>query len=678
MKKPKRIIISIISIILVVVAGVLVYYNFFYDANKLSIKEREWLDDHKSSNIDINVPNDLNTFGYKGMGIFFDFLTDFEKQYSISFNKNATSVATDVSGLGFIASKDYKKEDLLIYKDHYILISKNEKVITNYRNITGSSIGVTADTLTRITNIYSENMTYNTFDSREKLLEALSNDTVEYIIVPRIEYIDTILSNNYKIIYHFSDLVINFYLKFGEDERLNSILTKFYNVWMESDYENTYYEYLYNLYVEKLGLTQVETDTLTNREYVYGFVPSTPYQTLSSSNYGGIAIAYLNDFSKLSGVEFTYYKYSNVEKLIKNFNSKKIDLMFANSNIGVNNLNIYSNLNNKYYIISPLEKDLNISDIKELTNEKVIVLENTKLYGYLNSIPDLQIEVVASEKDLIKAAKKEKTIVIDANTYDYLVNKEINDYSIRYTGYTNENYSYQYVNNTDAFYKLFSAYIPFLDQNILINQGLISYKTADLSGSVISTIAKYTLGVIALALIIISINYYTKNRITFKTKIKKEEKLKYVDLLTSLKNRNYLNEKKHVWNQNTIYPQAIIVIDLNNVKYLNDTFGHDEGDKQIKAAANIFIKTQLDNTEIMRTDGNEFMIYLVGYSEKQVLNYMKKLVREFKTLPYEYGAAFGFSMIVDDLKLIDDAISEATIQMRENKEKFEAKDETED
>ena len=86
------------------------------------------------------------------------------------------------------------------------------------------------------------------------------------------------------------------------------------------------------------------------------------------------------------------------------------------------------------------------------------------------------------------------------------------------------------------------------------------------------------------------------------------------------------------------------------------------------AAANILHQTQLDNTEIMRTDGNEFMIYLVGYQEKQVINYLKKLVKEFNDLPYEYGAAFGFSMIVDDLKLIDDAINEATIQMRENKE----------
>ena len=138
-------------------------------------------------------------------------------------------------------------------------------------------------------------------------------------------------------------------------------------------------------------------------------------------------------------------------------------------------------------------------------------------------------------------------------------------------------------------------------------------------------------------------------------------------MLTSLKNRNYLNEKMEIWNQNTIYPQGIIVIDLNNIKYLNDTFGHEEGDKQIQGAANSLIKTQLDNTEIMRTDGNEFMVYLVGYSEKQVVSYIKKLLKEFKKLPYDYSAAVGFSMINDDLKLIEDAINEASEMMRENK-----------
>ncbi|MDD4187262.1 MAG: GGDEF domain-containing protein [Bacilli bacterium] len=675
MKKKKSKIIAIIIILILIIISLTIFYKFYYDVNKLNIQEKQWLDNNKSTVININVPNDLNVFGYKGVGVFFDFLEDFEKKHLVSFNEVPIDTLNDSLELGFVASKDITSSDLPIYKDHYILIGKNEEVITDYSDIAGSTIGVSATILTRISNIYSDSMVYTTYETREELIEGLNSDAVKYSIVPKTEYLDVILANNYKIIYHFSDLNLNYYLRLGSDEVLNSILTKYYNFWIENDYEEIYYDYLYNLYVEKLGLTQAETDTLTNKNYIYGFVPSSPYQTLASSNYGGIAMAYLNDFSKFSGVEFTYNKYKTPEKLVKGFNDNKLDLMFVDTNIEIGKNNIYTNLNNIYYIISPLEKELYLADIKEASFEKITVLENSKLYSYLNTIPEANLEVVASEKELFKAVKNKKTIAIDANTYNYYVNQEIKDYSIVYTGFTSQNYSFEYINNTDAFYKLFSTYVTSLDQKSLINQGLISYKSADYSGNIIANIAKYTLLVIGLGTIILTTIHYTKNKIILNTKIKKDEKLKFVDLLTSLKNRNYLNEKKNVWNQNTIYPQGIIVIDLNKVKFLNDTYGPDEGDKQIKAAANILIKTQLDNSEIMRTDGNEFMIYLVGYSEKQVLNYMKKLVREFKHLPHEHGAAFGFSMIVDDLKLIDDALAEATIQMRENKENLGVKNE---
>ena len=158
------------------------------------------------------------------------------------------------------------------------------------------------------------------------------------------------------------------------------------------------------------------------------------------------------------------------------------------------------------------------------------------------------------------------------------------------------------------------------------------------------------------------------------TKVKNNEKIRYVDMLTCLKNRNYLNDRIEIWNQNTVYPQCVVVLDLNNVKYLNDTFGHEEGDKQIKAVANVLFKTQLENTELLRTDGNEFMIYMVGYTEKKVVSYIKKLLKEFKKLPYEYGVAIGFSMINDDLKLIEDAFNEAMLMMRKNKSTFEEND----
>ena len=88
-------------------------------------------------------------------------------------------------------------------------------------------------------------------------------------------------------------------------------------------------------------------------------------------------------------------------------------------------------------------------------------------------------------------------------------------------------------------------------------------------------------------------------------------------------------------------------------------------------ASNILINTQLENTDIIRTDGNEFLVYMVGYDDKKVIAYIRKLYKELQQLPHEFGAALGYSMIEDDIKTIDDAINEATLDMRKNKRNLE-------
>ena len=152
--------------------------------------------------------------------------------------------------------------------------------------------------------------------------------------------------------------------------------------------------------------------------------------------------------------------------------------------------------------------------------------------------------------------------------------------------------------------------------------------------------------------------------------VKITDRQKYTDMLTSLKNRNYLNVKLPEWEACEVFPQSIIVVDLNNVKYVNDNYGHEEGDELIIKAAGILVNTQLENSEIIRTDGNEFLIYLVGYSERQISTYAKKLAKEMKNLPHEFGAAVGYSMITDEIKTLDDAINEATLEMITNKEDY--------
>ena len=148
----------------------------------------------------------------------------------------------------------------------------------------------------------------------------------------------------------------------------------------------------------------------------------------------------------------------------------------------------------------------------------------------------------------------------------------------------------------------------------------------------------------------------------------KEDRLKYHDMLTSLKNRNYLRAHVDEWDEAKITPRTVIIADLNKLKYVNDNYGSAEGNILIKKAAAILINTQLEKSEIIRTDGNEFLIYLIGYNEKQVNTYINKLSREFEKLPHGFGAAIGYSMILDEIKTIDDAINEASSAMREDKE----------
>lgn len=677
MKKTKKIIITIVTLVVVAVAGIFVFYNYFYDKNQLTISEKEWINTHKTNITSFNVPSDLNIFASSGKGVFYDFLDELTKKYDLKINKNVVPISGS-AGLGFVVNNKISDEDLLIYEDHYVVISKDYTAVKTFKDLSGKKIGGLASIISRVSSSYTDSNSYTTYETKEALTKALTDGEVSYIIVPLAEYIDEVLYNKFNIVYHLDNFVNYYYIHLGNDKTLNSIITKHYNEWINNDYEKSYYNNTYRLFCEKLSISDVESDNLTNKIYNFGFVNQTPFNALNSSKYGGIIFAYLEEFSKFSKVDFTYTKYKTYSELINSFNNNKLDLIFDPSSLETKNTKLNTNIKEKFYIISPLTKNLSIVNLNEINNETIYVIKDSSLAKYLSDLSNIKVETVKDEKALIRKAKKNNIIALDAETFDYYRNDRIKNYQISYTGYTSANFSFKYINANDTFTKLFTNYINYLSQTKMTNNGMITYKAAESSGNLVGVIAKYILIITSVVIVIIGVYISSKKKIKLNTKIKKDEKLKFIDMLTSLKNRNYLNERISTWNQNTIYPQAIIVIDLNNIKYLNDTFGHEEGDRQIMAAANILHQTQQDNTEIMRTDGNEFMIYMVGYSEKQVLNYMKKLIKEFNTLPYDYGAAFGFSMIVDDLKLIDDAINEATIQMRENKELEASSDEKED
>lgn len=676
MKKYKRLLIIVISTIILLAGAGILLYTVLIDENQLSIAEKKWIDTNSSNVISIAIPNDLPVFGSTGKGVFFDFVTHLTEGLGLNMNNNTVSYLSKNEGYRFEVTSDYDKNGLLMYKDHFVLVGKNNGIIRDVSTVFGNKPAVLS------THVALVKAYYNVGDDKITVYENYANITkdlaegkVAFAIVPLNEYKDEIISNNINILSHISDLNRYYYLRLGEDKTINSIFTKEFNKYMEDSFQESYNKNNYDLFISNLNITAAEEDTLTNKVYKYGFAELRPFEILSSGEYGGITAEYLKSFSKFSNVEFTFKKYKNSTELAEAAVNSELDIYYNYYDSVANYIDMGALTEISYYVVAHNSIDLSLSNIYGLSNQTVYVLENSYLYTLIKDLEGINIITYSDSNELKSIAKKENIVVLDEYTYNYYFNQLSNDYSLRYKDILEgEYYSFRYRNDTDTLYKLFTAYTKTLDPQDIKRIGITSYNGVDRKGKIVGTIAKCLLGLVAIGIIIVGFFIKNTKKLKLNTKVKKEDRLKYIDLLTSLKNRNYYVEKIPVWNKNTVYPQACIVMDINRIKDLNDSYGHEEGDKQIMAVANVLIKTQIDNTEIMRTSGNEFLVYLVGYSEKQILSYMKKLVKAFKKLPYDFGVAMGFSMIEDDTKLIEDAFNEATIQMRENKQLEEEND----
>lgn len=71
---------------------------------------------------------------------------------------------------------------------------------------------------------------------------------------------------------------------------------------------------------------------------------------------------------------------------------------------------------------------------------------------------------------------------------------------------------------------------------------------------------------------------------------------------------------------------ALLMLDLDNLKYINDNYGHENGDNYIAKAADIFVCNSPKNTIISRISGDEFYIFFYGYEkEEKVLELISRI-----------------------------------------------------
>lgn len=666
-KNKKNIIIIVAALVLLLVVGILVFLRYKDNKTELSLSDKKWIEDNKKSMIDIYVMNDLPVFSLEEGDIFLSFLDYFEAETGLSLNRVSYSLNSSEPKTNYLfkiikETDDLGRNDLLFYEDNYVIISKENKKIQDISKLEGYKIGVLTTSMTSISEYltYGNNLTFTNYEDDVQLLNAFNSNEVNYIIIPKNRYLKEIVTNNYYIVNNLTSLTNKYVLTLSNNNtKLNEIFIKMYNKWYRKNFSRLYSTKMNDFYYKAKNIDEKDKSNFKEKKYIYGYVENIPYEI---SNTKGINLEFLNGFEKFAGVEFQYKKYNSIKQLTKGFENGDVDIIFNYYGIdsqGSNEtINVYDA---SYVILTHIDNNVTVDSWMSLTNKEIYALKDTMLTEYVNNNSKATIKAYSKISSLLK--NKEPLILLDMNTYNYYKNTKLKDYYIVYEGKADINYNFLIKRDStnNIFSDIFQYYLTNINHTEFRNNGMKQC----LHNNFFETISiAYYLIFVAIILIVIAVIRKNKER-----KIKlNEEKSRFIDPLTSLKNRNYLNYNIDKWDDNKVYPQSIIVIDLNDLKQVNNEFGYQEGDTVIKAAANILINNQLKNTDILRTDGNEFIIYMVGYPEEQVVLYMRKIYKLMKELPHEKGATLGYSMILNDIKLIEDAINDAVLDIKKSKE----------
>ena len=154
-----------------------------------------------------------------------------------------------------------------------------------------------------------------------------------------------------------------------------------------------------------------------------------------------------------------------------------------------------------------------------------------------------------------------------------------------------------------------------------------------------------------------------------------EEKLKYLSLhdpLTGLYNRIYFEEEMSRIEKTRCGTVGILSCDVDGLKLVNDTLGHDQGDRLLAAAARVIRSSFREGDLAARIGGDEFAVILPNTTESAVENACQRIqeaVESYNTTTPELplSISVGFAIRNGSHKNLKDVFKEADNHMYRKK-----------
>lgn len=164
-----------------------------------------------------------------------------------------------------------------------------------------------------------------------------------------------------------------------------------------------------------------------------------------------------------------------------------------------------------------------------------------------------------------------------------------------------------------------------------------------------------------------------------------EERLKKyasTDLLTEVLNRraglDYLKEEMQRIEENE-EQLSVIFIDVNDLKIVNDNFGHQEGDSLLQKISSILQHSLRKNDKVVRLGGDEFLLILPTSDKKAAEKIWARINEKLKAADrenkkdYKIWASHGVAEYSPDYnKTVDQLVNTADHNMYKEKEKLKA------
>lgn len=174
--------------------------------------------------------------------------------------------------------------------------------------------------------------------------------------------------------------------------------------------------------------------------------------------------------------------------------------------------------------------------------------------------------------------------------------------------------------------------------------------------------------IIASGVIYLFIIRYAKDKLERLNESRQEFKnLAYYDQLTNAYSRSFLE----VWDRNYRDKDelhAIVMVDVNDFKIINDTYGHSEGDSALKEVVETIMNNLRDHDLVVRFGGDEFLLILPGSTiddAQKVMTRVEKQLSIIEGIPIPVTISFGISSFRE--KSSEEAIKEADRLMYQDK-----------